>query len=235
MSEPENHQDDSHAYSSKPSDNSRWLKIRNWLIRIGVIMVLLSIEKVVEHVSLRELTELNSSFVNGVQEVDPFGLARLFYDYLLHGAPREPPPTLYGFQIPRSEPPESVGFGTVLYRIIPGAFYTARIIVSKGWVSTLTALVAVFLGFACMWSSLKEEESLYSKLLMLLAVPLIGSVFVWVLLKIMWIAGLLFGHLLVSAQTIAYFSVVGACAEAVVKEQEHHFTSKIIARLTARH
>jgi hypothetical protein len=175
MSEPVNHQDDSHVGSSKPSDNSRWLKIRNWLISIVVIMAL---STVVEHVSdnwSRELTEINHSFVEGVGKVNPFRLAGLFYDYLLQGPPREPPPTLYGFPIPRpSEPLQSVGFGTVLWRIIPGAFYTAKIIVSDGWVSALTALVALSLGFACVWWNLKKAESLYGALLLLLAVPLVG-------------------------------------------------------------
>lgn len=51
----------------------------------------------------------------------------------------------------------------------------------------------------------------------------------------MWLTSLLFGCLLVSAQTVAYFSVIGACVKAVVKEQEHHVAGKIIARLTGRH
>jgi hypothetical protein len=48
----------------------------------------------------------------------------------------------------------------------------------------------------------------------------------------MWLAGLLFGWLLASAETIAYFGVIGT---AVVKEKEHHVTGKIIARLTGQH
>ena len=98
--------------------------------------------------------------------------------------------------------------------------------------STLTALVALFLGFAGVWPELKKHESLVGTLYLLLLVPLIGSVFVWLLITIMWLAGLLFGWLLASAETIAYFGVIGT---AVVKEKEHHVTGKIIARLTGQH
>ena len=236
MSAPVDPQDNSPAGSSKPADNSRRLKIRNWLISFAVILVITVLEKVIEHhvsPDSLNLTEINKSFVKEVGEVNPFKLARVFYDYLLQGAPREPSPTLYGFPIPRTpEPPQSVGFGTVLWRIIPGAFFTARTIVSEGWVSTLTALVGLFLGFAGVWPELKKHESLVGTLYLLLLVPLIGSVFVWLLITIMWLAGLLFGWLLASAETIAYFGVIGT---AVVKEKEHHVTGKIIARLTGQH
>ena len=58
----------------------------------------------------------------------------------------------------------------------------------------------------------------------------------WLLITIMWLAGLLFGWLLVSAQTIAYFGVTVTCfIKAVVKKKEHHVTSEIIARLTGQH
>ena len=243
MSEPINHQDDSHPDSSKPSNNSRGLKIRNWFIRIVVILALTTVvEQVAKHVSrdsLTELTKINHSFVKGIGEINPFRLAGLFYNYLVYGPPREPEPrsTLYGFQIPRprAEPPQSGGTLMMFWRIIPGAFHTAKTVVFGGWISILTALVALFLGFACVWSNLKKGESIYVALLLLLAVPLIGSVFLWVLLAIVWLTGLLFGWLLVSAQTIAYFSVVGACVKAVVTEREHDVISKIIARLTGQH
>ena len=240
MSEPVDHQDNSTAVSSKPADNSRRLKIRNWLISVAVILVITVLEKVIDHHVLHNslnLTEINKSFVKGVGEVNPFKLARVFYDYLLQGAPREPLPTLYGFPFPRTpEPPQSVGFGTVLWRVIPGAFFTAKTIVSEGWVSTLTALVALFLGFAGVWPELKKHESLIGTLYLLLVVPLIGSVFVWLLITIMWLAGLLFGWLLVSAQTVAYFGVTLTCfIKAVVKKKEHHVTGEIIGRLTGQH
>jgi hypothetical protein len=240
MPEPVDHQDTPPTSSSKPGDNSRRLKIRNWLIRIAVIVVLSTVvEKVIGHVSdnsLDKLTQVNDSFVKGVGQVNPFNLVSVFYSYLLEGEPREPPPTLYGFRMPRApETPQIGSIPVILWRIIPGAFYTAKIIVSEGLVSTLTALVALFLGLASVWSGLKKKGSLSETLLVLLAVPLIGSVFVWLLIAIMLLAGLLFGRLLVGAQTIAWFGVVGTCINAVVKEQEHQVSGKIIARLTGQH
>jgi hypothetical protein len=142
---------------------------------------------------------------------------------------------LNDFRIYVPEPTPKVTIPLMLWRIIPGALYTVKIVVSEGWVSILTALVALFVGFAFAREFLSDAETpLIGKLCALLAVPLIGSVFVWLLLTIMWLAGLLFGWLLVSAPTVAFFSMIGTCIKAVVKEREHHVTGQIIARLTGR-
>lgn len=234
MPEPTNHQAGTSSSSSAPNTISRWKMVRNWLLSAVIIAVVAAFgEKALEPDSIQHIRNANESFVKGVKAVDPFSLATIFYDYLSNGT--RPEPTYiylqgHAFLLPAPHAPPA-GAVTMLLRVIPGAYYTATTIISAGWVSIITSAIALFIGCMSVKSSVKEGW-----VLILLAVPLIGCVFVWLLLQLMWLTSLLFGTLLVGAEMFAAFSsIVPTVAWALVKKGEHDVTGKIIKELTGRH
>ena len=120
----------------------------------------------------------------------------------------------------------------MLLRVIPGAYYTVLAIISAGWVSCLTSVTALFLGYSAVKSEIKQDDG---PPFILLAVPIIGCVLVWLLLMIMGLAGWLFGELLAGAEMVAAFSVVPPVAWALVKKGEHDVTGKITQGITGQH
>ena len=72
-----------------------------------------------------------------------------------------------------------------------------------------------------------------------LLAPVIGSFYLWALLQIMCLAGVLFSWLTVLAQLYVGIGVTGALVgylgRAVILEREHHISSKVINRMAGQH
>lgn len=218
---------------SNPIPKPRWRKVANWLIAAAILCAISTcVDKFLEWFSIKHLTEANLYFVNGVKAIDPFTLARVFYFYLLSGTPPEAvEPYAFAQPVPTSFPL----LLTMLWRLIPGALYTAMTIISSGWVSTIVAATAIFLGYISVRSRSKTNETSFDTLVALLAVPLIGCIFVWLLLQLMWLASVLFGEVLVAAEMVATFTVLGpTIAWALFKKSENDATDKVIKSLVKR-
>ncbi|HWP47764.1 MAG TPA: hypothetical protein VNM22_11430 [Candidatus Limnocylindrales bacterium] len=226
------------------TDRRSWQKARKWFISVLIIFVFSAFtEKIVDLLSpeFREkLRNLNDSFVRGVEQVDPFKLSRLFYRCIWNGPPsgdvqeiydrllpsKLKPPILPGFK-PLSRPWAKEGYIT---RVMDAGIYTGEIVIAGGMVSIAMAIIALTLGVLMLVGA-----DIKSPLVYVLLAPIIGGCFLWVLLLIMRLAGLLFGWLLETAQlasaistTIPFFKLV---VLAVVKEREHHITSKVMERI----
>lgn len=127
-----------------------------------------------------------------------------------------------------SEPPEPSAptIWVKLLRIIPGAYYTAKTIISQGWISSITAAIALFV-MGC-FAKAKPIMLLHPGMI----IPMMGCGFVWLLLKLMLIASWLFGELLAGIEMIVYFSTVVPAVghgifHAMAKEREHRSTEII--------
>ena len=172
----------------------------------------------------QSLCEGNIYVMAGVNSVAPFNFAAIFYSYLIDGVP---PAQLkgYAFSQPVPEILERIAIVKFLYRAIPGAIYTALAIASHGWVSVITAIVALVFGYFAMRPFFGEGMH---RILDFLAIPLIGGGFIWVLTQLMMLAGTLFGSVLIAAEAHTAFSVAGSTILAMFKKTENDATDKFI-------
>ncbi len=168
------------------------------------------------------LSDANQYVSKSVNSLDPFNFAKIFYGYLLNGVPP-------GTQV--SEPMLKAGRDanvfTYIFRAIPGAYYTILAIASTGWVSIITALIALLFGYAVQRSSWKDDDYGY-QLISLLFVPIIGGAFIWGLIQLMSLATYLFGSILNAAEASTAFSVLGTTVWAMFKKTENDSTDKFI-------
>jgi hypothetical protein len=200
-----------------PQGLSRAQKIGRWLISTVVIFAVSAVtEKLLDLFSAESresLREANKHFVASVEHTDPFNLARLFYSQIFY--------------------PHPGGAQFFSGKVFDAAIYSAKHVWAGGAPAILTAVLALVVGVAVLAKS-KSVNLPFGILL----TPVVGGCFVWLVLKAMWLAGLLFGWLLAAAGMIAYASVtipvVGYGISAVVKEREHHFTNKIVKSLTSK-
>jgi hypothetical protein len=232
------------SHPEGPTDRRSWQKVRKWFISVLIIFVFSAFtEKIVDLLSpeFREkLQNLNDSFVKGVQQVDPFKLSRLFYRCIWDGPPSGDVQEIYDRLLPSQlKPSMSPGLKPpsrpwakegYIIRVIDAGIYTSEIVIAGGMVSVAMAILALTLGILMLIGA-----DIKSPLVYVLLAPIMGGCFLWVLLLIMRLAGLLFGWLLETAQlasaistTVPFFKSV---VLAVVKEREHHITSKVMERI----
>ncbi len=221
----------------EPKTNTWGRRIRTYSVRVLVIFVLSAIvEKCIEFFSekgIEHLRHLNEAFINSVDQLKPWNLAKLFYAALLGNGL---------FEITSLCSHTGI-VGRIFCAILNSpyaAFQTIKALSSQGPVSVLTALVAFLVGVLATVLSERKESDHYDwrdVLGIVLFAPLIGSCFMWALLGLMHLASFLFGWMmLVAAGAIAGLSVtaplIGSLGSAVVKEREHSISHKIVHTLT---
>ena len=173
------------------------------------------------------IEKYGEGFFASLSKLDPWNLAATFYGYL--GADWTNENTLSylirGDFIPKSQ-------FQMIWRIIPGGFYTAGTILSQDWINIFTAAVAVSIGIAIVW------KSDIPWLLKVGVVPLIGCVCLWLLINTMAFASSLLGGHFPATHVAAYLSLVlpvpSFLLHAVVHERQHHFTEVIVKMLTKK-
>lgn len=220
----------------EPKTNTWGRRIRNYSVGVLVIFVLSAIvEKCIEFFSekgIEHLRHLNEAFINSVDQLKPWNLAKLFYAALLGNGL---------FEITSLCSHTGI-VGRIFCAILNtpyAVFLTIKALSSQGPVSILTAAVAFLVGVLATVLSERRKSDHYDwrdVLGIVLFAPLIGSCFMWALLGLMHLASFLFGWMLVAAGTIAGLSVtaplIGSLGSAVVKEREHSISHKIVHGLT---
>ncbi|MEP6850654.1 MAG: hypothetical protein ABI999_17485 [Acidobacteriota bacterium] len=196
-------------------------KVIDYVVDVVVIAFIGSVfHRVIEFFSKDSfdfLSNANASFAKSLEGVDPWNLAGVYFGYV-SGYAMARSTTTFGY-IFNGEFITAHGTAFFLWRLIPGVFYTAGVIWAESWFNIFVALVALGIGYAFVKDS---EASFFHKLA---GAPLIGCMFLWLLLKIMMLASFLFGGVIDGVNFIVFGSVFGsAILSAVAQEREHHFT-----------
>lgn len=129
-------------------------------------------------------------------------------------------------------PSQEKGFWAALIRIFPGVIYTGITIYSSGESSLIVSLVVLIIGFAVVVLIQKEIFDSNPIPLAFMITPLAGAVVLWLLLFVVFLISFLLGLLLSGVEAI--FSLVSSIYllywifHIIVKEREHHFTTKIV-------
>lgn len=219
--------------SSKPSEAlplTPWQKVRKWLIAAAILAIIsTSVDQLLKLFSITLLKQANDALVEGIKLVDPFNLAKIFSEHLVYGIP---PESVKGYAFTQPVPEWIPGLVILFWRLVLGIIYTAIIIISSGWISTITAVAAILFGYIFLRLVFKKIETLSGTVGMVLAVPLVGCIFVWMLLQLMGLASYFFGGILWAAESYAVIAfVVPTSVWMVFKKMENDATDKIIKGL----
>lgn len=217
----------------KQTKNKLWSKVKNYLIKVLIFFVISSIAaQIVARLSVKGLRQFNDSLIQGVAQLNPWNLAKLFYPALFVGGI---------FDI--CKPCKAVSLLLFPLNIPYAVFSTARSLISEGAVSAFTALVAFLLGllvFVDIRKSRRKEEidwgAFWYKVV--LFGPVIGSCMMWVLLQIMHLTSFLLGWALSAVETITYISVsiplLGLLAKAAFKPIESSLEDRVVGGMAKK-
>lgn len=167
--------------------------------------------------------EFNDRFVRSVEVLNPMQLAREWYGGDKAGAGRD------SISVPVTMKTRD---GTEMKGGIPIPFSSVfkRVWMEGGVMSLVMAAIALLTGVLLMM--LGGARSLGAFLWL---APLIGSVFIWVLVQIMWVAGLALGGVLDAVQFSATMSMgvplLGMLIKGIISERENALTDKLLKRL----
>lgn len=228
------------APASRKRGMPAWL--RHWVIAFLVINVSSAvIDHLLEPESRERLRHANEVFVRSVEQVDPFRLARTYWNYVSYDVS----PNLPGVPTIPTDPNDPIAraarelnqphsaaekAGRMAGRAIGGAFWVIVWACSTGGaVSIVVTVIAVALAYLLVTGGGEQEVTLFHILL----VPFLGSFLVFLLLLLMRLAAVLFGGLLDAAQLLA--AVNATMFGLFWRVGEHHATTSLIERLAGKH
>jgi hypothetical protein len=233
---------------AKPERLPAWKKVRKWIFGAVLLFVISStVDATVGLISgkksdspkqnnqevastwIATLRDGNKYVIDNVNALKPFTVAEIYYGYLLVGVPPVPLKSYLPAQpVPEILMKNNIGLIIVfIYRAIPAAIYTLVVVGSSGWISAITGMVALLFGYMALRSisAAKDKRFDWSYLLF---VPIVGGVFVWLLIQMMSLAGYVFGGVLTAAETTTVFSILGTTVWAIFKKTENDATDKFI-------
>jgi hypothetical protein len=172
------------------------------------------IDVVVEHISpesIKNLQDLNQSFLTAVKHVNAFGLIHLWYENFGAEAYKSTSRGVPG------------GWGDVITSFID----TIQQMFSQGLVSIIVLLLT--LGFG-VWVFINLEIKSENWLVYLLGVPFAGSLIMGLILLFLLAIGTIFGGILAASQLVAALSFTVPVTKAILEVHAHEVEEAIIHR-----
>lgn len=199
-------------------------KKHGWVTYIVTILVAVSFGKVVEFTyepAKELLPKVDNYLADQVKKAGAFHVASIFYGHLGNVyTPQRP----VGLQLRPATTSTSSGQTNFWEMIFSSWWYTIKTIFSEGAVTAITGIVALLTGFAITFRSGKAHP-----FLPLVFAPIVGSCLVYLLLGIMWVAGLVLGS---GGSTIVYlaspYPILKECFAAIREERQHHLAKVVV-------
>jgi hypothetical protein len=210
-------------------------RIPAWFLFIVAFVVINSASLVIDHLlneeSRKRLRLADNSFVSSVKAVDPFQMARSYWNYVWYDISPElqnasPPLDPNGRPwVPRKapEPSFSEKAGSTYRRMIFGWVWVIVFAFTTG--GPLGGIITL-LAFGLAYMIISDMGDREVKIFDIVLIPLIGWPLVWILIFVMQAAGFLFGRVLDIAGILA---ATNATAFGLFwKVGEHRVTDSII-------
>lgn len=208
-------------------------RLRTWFLRFLItFFVLNALSLVLGHETRAKLEAWNEAMVQGVENMDPFLVAKDYWRYVAYDdrsfmSPKgsEPSPSF-----PRLEPEKSSlrkALDFAVRAILGVLLVPAYVALSGGPVSIALTLVALVLALLIV-TDLGQDLGLLQWVL----IPFIASLVTFALILLVRLVGLALGGVFVAAQGIA--AIEGTLFGMIWKVGEHEVVGKLIHKLTRK-